>query len=682
MRPREIGRDFAWGAASAVLVWLIIEVAGGIWGHIGGRDLHGFFLPRFEEAARRLIGAGELPLWNPNEFTGNPRFAALQGMVLYPPVPILFALLPRFLALQALYAVNLLVLGWGTVAYLRRHGVARPAALLAVLVAVLGCFSSWSRVGMDHPNFLASVAWVPWIALAWENAVTHGSRPWLGWMAMAVLVQCLAGYLEFPLVTAVLLGAMALVPAQRTLVRRLACLVGGFGLGALLAAIQLLPLLEAVGESQRVAEVGTYESLRAFYGLVSSGLLGRLFYLRFPPPVLALAAGALLVPRRAHLAWLVALLWSLLAMDPPFSALYMLPPFSGFRNALAWTHVTGVFLGWLAAAGLGALAVHRWGMARAAAAALGLLAVLWCGQGIFHAPRDMPMRLPDYPLLEERVRQIARARAARDPEARLVSRHEIDSGSTVRHDLPTPEGYDPAMPPRRILRLMDHIAARGGGEPGRMLRFQADPRLAELLGVGFVALHRDRAAEIEALDFERITALPGDDVLLYRPPVPRVRLVHEVVAAADDGDAFARTVDPARDLRRSAVVEGGVAEVAPLDASGREDVVVVREAPEEIVVATETVSTGLLVLTDTWFPGWEVHVDGVARALLRADYAFRAVVVPAGRHEVTFRYRPGSLRLGAGVSFVALVAALALILSRRRPLTPGVSPDEAGRARV
>ncbi len=682
MRPREIGRDFAWGAASAVLIWLVIEAAGGIWGHVGGRDLHGFFLQRFEEAARRLIGAGELPLWNPNEFTGSPRFAALQGMVLYPPVPILFAVLPRFLALQALYAVNLLVLGWGSVAYLRRHSVPRPAAMLAVVVAVLGCFSSWSRAGMDHPNFLASVAWVPWIALAWEKAVAQGVRPWLGWMAAAVLVQCLAGYLEFPLVTAVLLGAMALVPGEGTLVRRLACLAGGFGLGALLAAVQLLPLLEGARESHRVAMAGAYESGRAFYGLVSSGLLGPLFYHRFPPPVLALAAGALLVPRRVHLAWLVALLWSLLAMDPPLSALYQLPPFSGFRNASAWSHVTGVFLGWLAAAAVGALAVHASGVARAAAAALGLIAALWCGQGIFAAPRDMPMRLPDYPLLEERAREIAAARVARNPQARLVSRHEIDSGSTVRHELPTPEGYDPPMPPRRIRRLMDHIAARGGGEPGRMLRYEADPRLAELLGVGFVALHRDRAAALETIGFERIAALPGDDVLLYRKPVPRLRLVHEVVMAADDDDAFARTVDPARDLRRSAVVEGGALGVAPRDATGREEVEVVREVPEEIVVASETTSTALLVLTDSWFPGWEVEVDGVAQPLLRADYAFRAVVVPAGRHEVSFRYRPASLRLGAGVSLAALGVALVLMVPRRRPLSSAAPAGEAGRGAV
>jgi len=62
------------------------------------------------------------------------------------------------------------------------------------------------------------------------------------------------------------------------------------------------------------------------------------------------------------------------------------------------------------------------------------------------------------------------------------------------------------------------------------------------------------------------------------------------------------------------------------------------------------------VLTDTWDRGWRGTVDGKPARVLRADHAFRAVRVPAGKHEVTFRYSPLSFRLGL------LLTALGLIL--------------------
>ncbi|UPT75235.1 MAG: YfhO family protein [Elusimicrobiota bacterium] len=76
-------------------------------------------------------------------------------------------------------------------------------------------------------------------------------------------------------------------------------------------------------------------------------------------------------------------------------------------------------------------------------------------------------------------------------------------------------------------------------------------------------------------------------------------------------------------------------------------------------VEVNAAGPGWLVLLDGWFPGWEATVDGKPAALLRADHAFRAVAVPAGRSAVRFDYRPRSVRLGL---MLALFAANALVL--------------------
>ena len=67
-----------------------------------------------------------------------------------------------------------------------------------------------------------------------------------------------------------------------------------------------------------------------------------------------------------------------------------------------------------------------------------------------------------------------------------------------------------------------------------------------------------------------------------------------------------------------------------------------RQKPTEVVVAVQASSPALLVVTDTHYPGWRARVGDTAAPLIRANYAFRGVVVPPGPHEVTFEYAPDS----------------------------------------
>src|SRR5207253_4919925 len=73
---------------------------------------------------------------------------------------------------------------------------------------------------------------------------------------------------------------------------------------------------------------------------------------------------------------------------------------------------------------------------------------------------------------------------------------------------------------------------------------------------------------------------------------------------------------------------------------------------------------GLVILSQQDAPGWRVFVDGkeVAKRLDRG--ILRAGAVPAGRHEVVWRYRPRTLVAGILITLFALVSMLvALVLS-------------------
>jgi hypothetical protein len=69
---------------------------------------------------------------------------------------------------------------------------------------------------------------------------------------------------------------------------------------------------------------------------------------------------------------------------------------------------------------------------------------------------------------------------------------------------------------------------------------------------------------------------------------------------------------------------------------------------------------GLLYAAESFFDGWTATVNGIATPILPANYAFRAVVVPAGTSTVVFSYRPPGLTAGLWLSGASLVAAFAM----------------------
>ena len=86
-------------------------------------------------------------------------------------------------------------------------------------------------------------------------------------------------------------------------------------------------------------------------------------------------------------------------------------------------------------------------------------------------------------------------------------------------------------------------------------------------------------------------------------------------------------------------------------------------SPHKVVIETELQADGFLVLTDTYYPGWQVFVDGREDRIYQADYLFRAVPLRQGKHTVEFRYSPPSFRTGLAVSMLAGVLLIAIALS-------------------
>ena len=67
---------------------------------------------------------------------------------------------------------------------------------------------------------------------------------------------------------------------------------------------------------------------------------------------------------------------------------------------------------------------------------------------------------------------------------------------------------------------------------------------------------------------------------------------------------------------------------------------IIEDRRNRVVIETQNEDSGMLVLSDNYYPGWSASVDGAPAEIFRANCTMRAVKVPAGRHMVSFVFMP------------------------------------------
>ncbi|MCI0353100.1 MAG: YfhO family protein, partial [Acidobacteriales bacterium] len=149
---------------------------------------------------RANLAQGELPLWNPHQFSGIPFFAAGQQSTLYP-----FNLLYYVLPLPAAYGWFTVLQLWlaGVFMYLfvRGLGVGRTGGAVAGITYQLSAFFVVSAV---FPMIIGGAVWLPLLLLMAENIIQQrpllrgrpSSVPWVAMGAIALGCNILAGHVE------------------------------------------------------------------------------------------------------------------------------------------------------------------------------------------------------------------------------------------------------------------------------------------------------------------------------------------------------------------------------------------------------------------------------------------------------------------------------------------------------
>jgi|GEM_PF-1319424 len=165
-------------------------------------------------------------------------------------------------------------------------------------------------------------------------------------------------------------------------------------------------------------------------------------------------------------------------------------------------------------------------------------------------------------------------------------------------------------------------------------------------------------------------------VRVYENPnaLPRAFFVPSIRVVASPEEVLRQLASGGPNLREVALVES-----VPTDgflghsSAAAGEVTVLQDRAEELALHVNTTGEGFVFLSDQYYPGWEATVNDIPTPIMRANYAFRLIRVPAGASTVRFRYRPKSLWLGMWVSVLALVAVVSYGVAqggrRRKRLT-------------
>jgi hypothetical protein len=663
-------------------------------------DLGFFHLP-VRAFYAECLARGDPFLWWPQQYTGVYLHGEGQGGFLHPLQWLGYRLLP----LPAAFELELLrapaFAFAGLALFLRARRLPAAASLLGALVFA---FSSFSLLHFIHPNLVGVWSHVPWCLLAIERylgAAQPAARALAGGaLVLLTASQLLLGHPQGVWLALLVEAPYALWAARgRARPAELWPLAAAALLGCGVAAVQVLPTLDALARSARARESAAFAATPALAPadlaqlvapyLFESRVAGGISWERAAwPGAVPLALAAWLWLRRralgsgrglAGFAAALTLLGLWLALGDAgglYRALRALPGLDALRAPAR--HVALAQLGLALAAAVAFADLARvaqplawrrlWPLAVPPLAGAALLAAaLALAPALGLELAASPARLAAGPLLLAAacalVAAAARGRAPALPA--LVALAALDLGA---YGL-----WAAAREPRETLAAF--AARQPATPPGLEARVLAGPPALALRGLrlaqGYLALPPARALALaRGEDGERETARWRNALRVAEvgfafgaaldPPLPRARLVTRARVAADANEALADI-----DVAGEALVAAPLALEAGAPGRAR----IARERPGEIRVETAAPGRQLLVLSESYHPGWRASAGGAPCEVLPVYGDFLGCVVEAGEREVVFRFEPPSFFAARWLSAASLAATAlgALALARRRP---------------
>lgn len=662
-------------------------------------DLGALHLP-FRYLYQQSLQAGDFLLWTPAYHSGFFLFGAGEAGMAHPLHLALYRLLPLGPAFNLEIVSSYLLLFAGTGLLWRRVGLSREGALFG---ALLFAFSGFTLFNLMHVNHIGTLAHAPWLLLAAHYVLTaEARRQWAtaaGAVALVTGLQLVAGNPQYVWLTGLAVGYLIVcLLLAGAAWRRLLVLLGALSLGGLIGAVQLMPTWEFLQDSTRAA---WSPGLALTFSLSPLNLvqLWAPFAFEFrvsAPPAEEFIVHEFIVYNGAFCT--VALAWAFMRFRElnqrkilgallVFAAINLLLAFGrhgglypllaelpGFRSIRA--PARHLALVQLALSGVGAvvfddllaIAKHRlrftwlqlWPLAAVAAltvvttaAGVSLAGTSWAsnhGLRLSGLGRAAPWALMVLAIV---FLVMLAARGVRGALPAVIMLSALDLGLW---------GYSYVFrwgPIQPIAELQAAATAPAEAARGDLIPIFSGGRdsyavLRDLrLTAGYTGLYATRKLDPSDPLVQRIAGVAwtgnGEQWQRVTDSMPRARLIAESRVSTSESQDLLQ-IDPSR----VALVD------RPLDLSGPPGSATVRaDRPGHLTIETDAGGTQLLVVAERFHQGWTALIDGHEASPVPVYGDFIGCVVPAGRHQVEFTFRPASVRIGFVTTLISLAAALA-----------------------
>lgn len=684
--------------ALTVIFWYPLWTGGGL---IGG-DIYYYFYPQKQLYAEALA-AGEWPLWNNRVGHGYPIVGESQTAVFYPLNPVLYSWLSVNRAYSVSMLIHYVITFVGTWLFARQKGLLTAPALLTALSFTYGWFPA--RSGLEWA--IVTGAWFPVALWLCDCYVTTRRWRYALWLSVVLAVQLLAGHFMLAFLTQLTIvgwialhlvfdkffGGLSSAPDAATAASPPAPVEAGISpgrpppppltyqvvlalgsallLGFALAAVQIGPTWELKQRSQRETRTGVrdiaYGYLPARYllqtvqpwywyayddgsqiderfkstmtpdGPLTNRTEAHLYFGLLPFALAAWGIVAALVSRTSLdllTAWVRRETWIWLLLGG-LALIYAtgclvplsrhLPGFSFFQGAGRFGLITSLAVALVAGLGLQDLR-HRAGQLVRNGLPWLVLVATACDLFWVSGVVPVPIMIAQPPL-DDLSNSGMRKHLAKLAQPRLLT-PATNAGTLLGVSaLPTYLGLSPAAYYEPQLKLPEPIP------------FETPPTPAQidwLRRAGVTHLMTMKRVKLEHWE-ENGKPVLQYELGLYDPLLNRVL----------DSNLPVRLYRLTGSRGRAACLSAGTAKI-----------VTYRLNTVEIEASAPAATT--VVLTDLFYPGWTVTVDGQAATALEIEGLYRGVQIPAGEHHIVWTYRPASLRWGVLISTLALLILLTL----------------------
>ena len=756
---------------------------------IGGNDNVRMFYP-YRTFINESLKAGELPLWNPYNFSGSPLLADFQSAVFYP-LNLIYFFLPQITAWSILVIIQPLLGTLFMYLYLRLFISQKSAAFLgAIAFGFSGFILVWSQ---ENAVVGQASIWFPLILYGTEKFVSTNSLKYYV-LLVAGLASCiLAGFLQvtfYIFFVSILYGIFRIRSISKKKKGTLLFLVSAYLLSLMICAVQIIPSIEAFFQSARSTSsiqsvLETYLlPLRYYLRVLSPDIFGNpatynyfgkgfyhesIFYLGIIPLVFVILAMSYCWKNKIvrFFIWVSAVSFFLGVKSPFTDWFYRLPiPLVNTFTPSRIFFVTSTALAVISAYGFSHWLENNSKKSRkttylAAGTMIGILifiAVFYylsvitnnknllvkfvCSLinpheylGAINAVTTFRNIIPQLFMLfalivltifrnKFRFGKIiilillclgqfyflnkyvvlgyreflypdhfifADIQASQNKADRFISFGlPVASDVGIEKHIFSPDGIDPVFPKRygqliyaaknkglytmEIPRIEVMLSEYSGNYKemldGRLFKimsllgvthvynFEKDYKNPEILGSLFVK-------EM----FKPLWNREGWQVYENTQALPRAFLAENYLVETDPQKILDLMFDRKTDLRKTVILE----EVPPnisltqksADLGTSDEVVLEVYKPSFVQLQVETDRDKILFLSDNYYPGWKAKIDNLETKIYRADFTFRGIVVPKGKHTIIFSFEPFSLKIGAIISGSAIFLLLSIVCFRR-----------------